>query len=68
VPSTWNASPRDGKGVRSAYEAALLDTPVADPEKPLEILRTIHSFDPCLACAVHLYDATGRTLNRVTTG
>ncbi len=68
VPSTWNASPRDGKGVRSAYEAALLDTPVADPERPLEILRTIHSFDPCLACAVHLYDATGRTLNRVTTG
>ena len=68
VPSTWNASPRDGKGQRSAYEAALLDTPVADPEKPLEVLRTIHSFDPCLACAVHLYDETGRTLNRVTTG
>ena len=66
VPSTWNASPRDGKGLRSAYEASLLDTPVADPEKPLEVLRTIHSFDPCLACAVHLYDETGRTLHRVT--
>jgi hydrogenase large subunit len=68
VPSTWNASPRDGKGKRSAYEAALLDTPIADPDKPLEVLRTIHSFDPCLACAVHLYDEQGRTLNRITIG
>lgn len=68
VPSTWNASPRDGKGLRSAYEAALLGTPVADPGKPLEVLRTIHSFDPCLACAVHLYDEKGRTLNRVSIG
>jgi hydrogenase large subunit len=66
VPSTWNASPRDSKGQRSAYEASLLGTPVADPEKPLEVLRTIHSFDPCLACAVHLYDEHGRTLNRIT--
>lgn len=66
VPSTWNASPRDAKGQRSAYEAALVGTPVADPEKPLEVLRTIHSFDPCLACAVHLYDPHGRTLNRIT--
>ena len=46
VPSTWNASPRDAKGQRSAYEAALIGTPVANPEQPLEILRTIHSFDP----------------------
>jgi hydrogenase large subunit len=68
VPSTWNASPRDAKGQRSAYEAALVGTPVADPDKPLEVLRTIHSFDPCLACAVHLYDEHGRTLNRVTVG
>jgi hydrogenase large subunit len=68
VPTTWNASPRDSKGQRSAYEAALLGTPVADPEKPLEVLRTIHSFDPCLACAVHLYDEHGRTLNRITVG
>jgi hydrogenase large subunit len=66
VPSTWNASPRDARGQRSAYEASLLGTPIADPEKPLEVLRTIHSFDPCLACAVHLYDPQGRTLNRIT--
>ncbi len=68
VPSTWNASPRDSKGQRSAYEASLIGTPIADPEKPLEVLRTIHSFDPCLACAVHLYDPHGKTLNRVTIG
>lgn len=68
VPSTWNASPRDAKGQRSAYEESLIGTPIADPEKPLEVLRTIHSFDPCLACAVHLYDPHGKTLNRVTIG
>jgi hydrogenase large subunit len=67
VPSTWNASPRDPQGNRSAYEAALLGTPVADPEQPVEILRTIHSFDPCLACAVHLYDPQGRQVHHVTT-
>ena len=60
VPSTWNAGPRDAHGQRGAYEAALLKTPIADPERPLEILRTVHSFDPCLACAVHVVDATGR--------
>ena len=65
VPSTWNASPRDPKGQRSAYEAALLGTPVADPEKPLEILRTIHSFDPCIACAVHLYDEKGTYVHQI---
>lgn len=65
VPSTWNASPRDKDGNRSAYEAALMDTPIADPEKPVEILRTIHSFDPCLACAVHLYDEDGKHINQV---
>ena len=65
VPSTWNASPRDAKGQAGPYEAALLGTPVADPEKPLEILRTIHSFDPCLACAVHVLDATGREMVKV---
>ncbi len=62
VPTTWNAGPRDAKGQRGAYEAALLKTPVADGERPLELLRTIHSFDPCLACAVHVADARGRTL------
>ena len=56
VPSTWNASPRDAKGQRSAYEASLIGTPVHDQKQPLEIIRTIHSFDPCLACAVHLYE------------
>lgn len=60
VPTTWNAGPRDAQGQRGAYEAALLKTPVADPERPLEILRTVHSFDPCLACAVHVIDANGR--------
>jgi len=59
VPSTWNASPRDEKGERGPYEASLVGTPIADPTKPLEILRTIHSFDPCLACAVHVVDAEG---------
>jgi hydrogenase large subunit len=67
VPSTWNASPRDSKGQRSAYEAALLGTPVHDPEKPLEVLRTIHSFDPCLACAVHLYDEKGTYVHHIDT-
>jgi hydrogenase large subunit len=56
VPSTWNASPRDATGQRSSYEAALIGTPVHDTKQPLEIIRTIHSFDPCLACAVHLYE------------
>ena len=56
VPSTWNGSPRDAKGRRGAWEEALIGTPVADPAQPLEILRTVHSFDPCMACAVHVYD------------
>jgi len=67
VPTTWNAGPRDPMGQRGAYEAALLNTPVADPDRPLEILRTVHSFDPCIACAVHVIDGNGRkyTLPRV---
>ncbi len=65
VPSTWNASPRDGKGQRSSYEEALIGTHLANPEQPLEILRTIHSFDPCIACAVHLYDPDGKHVNRI---
>jgi len=56
VPSTWNGSPRDAQGRRGAWEEALIGTPVADPNQPVEILRTIHSFDPCMACAVHVYD------------
>ncbi|HYL46329.1 MAG TPA: nickel-dependent hydrogenase large subunit [Candidatus Limnocylindrales bacterium] len=65
VPTTWNAGPRDAKGQRGAYEAALLKTPVADPERPVEILRTVHSFDPCLACSVHVTNARGRHLQEV---
>jgi len=56
VPSTWNACPRNDKDEPGPYEASLVDTPIADPEKPLEVLRTIHSFDPCIACAIHLTD------------
>jgi hydrogenase large subunit len=65
VPTTWNASPRDAAGNIGAYEAALLDTPMVDPEKPLEILRTIHSFDPCLACATHVLDMDGKEVSSV---
>ena len=56
VPSTWNAGPRDENDTPGPYEASLVGNPVADPEKPLEVLRTIHSFDPCLACAIHMVD------------
>lgn len=56
VPSTWNGSPRDAQGQRGPWEQALIGTPVIDPAKPLEVLRTIHSFDPCMACAVHIVD------------
>jgi hydrogenase large subunit len=66
VPTTWNGSPRDAAGQRSSFEQALIGNPVANIEEPLEILRTIHSFDPCMACAVHLYDPQGRHLHRVS--
>ena len=66
VPTTWNGSPRDAKMQRSAFEQSLIGTPVANLEQPVEILRTIHSFDPCLACAVHLYDPQGRHLHQVS--
>lgn len=56
VPTTWNAAPRDNKERPGAYEASLVGNPVADPDQPLEVLRTVHSFDPCLACAVHVLD------------
>lgn len=56
VPTTWNLGPRDGKNVPGAAEEALAGTPVADPKRPVEILRVIHSFDPCIACAVHVID------------
>jgi len=70
VPSTWNAAPRDYKGRLGAYEASLIGTKVANPEEPLEIIRTIHSFDPCIACAVHVVDTKGKELGvyKVDTG
>lgn len=64
VPTTWNASPKDAHNARGAYEEALIGITLSDPEQPLEVLRTIHSFDPCLACAVHVIDATGRELGQ----
>ena len=65
VPSTWNAGPRDDKGQLGPYEASLIGNPIADPEKPLEVLRTIHSFDPCIACAVHMLDPEGKEVVKV---
>jgi hydrogenase large subunit len=65
VPSTWNASPRDEKGVLGPYEASLVGNPVAQADKPLEVLRTIHSFDPCIACAVHAIDPAGKEITTV---
>ena len=65
VPTTWNGSPRDPKGNIGAFEASLMDTPMADPEKPLEILRTIHSFDPCLACSTHVMSPDGQEMATV---
>ena len=65
VPTTWNGSPRDPKGNIGAFEASLMDTPLADPEKPLEILRTIHSFDPCLACSTHVMSEDGQEMSQV---
>ena len=62
VPTTWNASPRSPDGQIGTYEASLLNTPIADKKRPLEILRTIHSFDPCLACSTHLMDPEGKDL------
>jgi hydrogenase large subunit len=66
VPTTWNGSPRDPAGNIGAFEAALLDTPMADPHQPLEILRTLHSFDPCLACSTHVMAPDGQDLATVT--
>ena len=65
VPSTWNLCPRDANGKMGPVEESLIGTPVADPKRPLEVLRTVHSFDPCMACAVHLYDEDGKHVSRV---
>jgi hydrogenase large subunit len=66
VPTTWNGSPRDVKGQIGAFEASLMNTPMANPEQPVEILRTLHSFDPCLACSTHVMSEDGAELARVT--
>lgn len=65
VPSTWNAGPRDAQDQPGPYEASLVGNPIADPERPLEVLRTIHSFDPCIACAVHMLDPEGKEVVKV---
>jgi hydrogenase large subunit len=65
VPSTWNAGPRDEDDELGPYEASLLDNPIADPEQPLEVIRTVHSFDPCLACAIHMVDNRKQEIIRV---
>ncbi|HSO21002.1 MAG TPA: nickel-dependent hydrogenase large subunit [Desulfosarcina sp.] len=65
VPSTWNLGPRCAQGKLSPVEEALIGTPIADPKKPLEILRTVHSFDPCIACAVHVIDPDSNEIIKV---
>lgn len=67
VPSTWNACPRDNAAGHGAYEAGMIDTRVKIADKPLEILKLVHSFDPCLACATHLYNAEGKEVSVVRT-
>ena len=68
VPTTWNCSPRDSKDVKGPTEQALVGTPVADPAKPLEILRVVHSFDPCIACAVHIIDTDKKEIHKFKVG
>lgn len=65
VPSTWNLGPRDDKGNLGPVEEALIGTPVADPKKPLEVLRTVHSFDPCVACGVHIIDPDSNEVYKI---
>ena len=65
VATIWNGSPRDARGQRGPWEQALIGTPVFDPARPVEVLRTIHSFDPCMSCAVHVVDAAGSEVTRI---
>jgi hydrogenase large subunit len=65
VPSTWNAGPRDADGNEGPYEASLKGHQLHDAKQPVEILRTIHSFDPCIACAVHVTDPEGAELVQI---
>lgn len=67
VPTTWNACPRDDQAGQGAYEKAMKETRVAIPDKPLEIAKVIRSFDPCMACATHMYNAKGEKINVITT-
>jgi len=64
VPSTWNAGPRDANGTKGPYEASLVGMKLQDLSQPLEIIRVIHSFDPCIACAVHVMDTKGNELSQ----
>ena len=65
VPSTWNLGPRDEKGQLGPVEESLIGVPVADPKKPLEVLRVVHTFDPCIACAVHVIDPESNEVHKV---
>jgi [NiFe] hydrogenase large subunit len=65
VPSTWNLGPRCAKGKLGPVEESLIGTPVADPKRPLEVLRTVHSFDPCIACGVHVIDPDSNEVYKV---
>jgi hydrogenase large subunit len=65
VPTTWNGSPRDNEGKIGAFEASLMNTKVERPDEPVEILRTLHSFDPCLACSTHVMSEEGQELANV---
>ena len=65
TPTCWNISPRDANGVKGPIEQALIGTPVADAKRPLEILRVAHSFDPCLACTVHVIDPESNAVYKV---
>lgn len=65
VPSTWNAGPRNSADALGPYEASLVGNPIAEPDKPLEVLRTVHSFDPCIACAVHMVDSNHKEIVQV---
>lgn len=67
VPTTWNSAPRDERAGQGAFEKSMMDTAVKIPEKPLEIVKAVRAFDPCLACATHLYDAKGKTISTVNT-
>ena len=65
VPSTWNLCPRDAKGKMGPVEESLIGTPIADPKRPLEVLRTVHSFDPCIACGVHVIDPDSNEVYKI---